>query len=228
MTDFPVVEVRDYESLVEAFIALKAHLGLSNQTCDDLAGFAAGTTDKFLGPGGVKKIGPVTFSLLCGLFAVKFIPVLDVEAAERMAGRWERRNSAQVRATTTRVSKTLLDRALRHLAREFSWAEILAAIGQARATVAAEAKAERKVAADLAARNTNRPAPVTAAFDRPLPDELEAIAENASIAVGAGRDRRSSKPGSLRYGGQQTARTRLKAMQSSYLTRAKAAAAAQI
>lgn len=200
MTDFPVVEVRDHESLAAAFAEIKNFLGLSNEACDDLAGFCKGATDKYLGPARSKRIGPQTLDILCTLFAVKFVPVADLEAAQKMAPRWEQRNTAQVRPPA-RVSKALLDRALRHLAREFSWAEILTAIGQARATVAAEAKAERKAAP---------------------------TARNASIIIAADRDRGGSKRGPFRYGGQQTARTRIKAMQGAYLTRTKTAAAAQI
>lgn len=206
---FPVAEVRDHESLAAAFAEIKNFLGLSNEACDDLAGFCKGATDKYLGPSAHKRIGPVTFDIFCSLFAVKFVPVVDVEAAKKMERRYEQRQTQQVRPPA-RVSKSLLDRALRHLAREFSWAEILATIGRARADVAAEAKAEAKQCSSNA---TARP-------------ERKAVADCAT-AQNAGRDPRGSKRGGLRYV-RPTARARIKAMQSAYLARAKAAAAPQI
>lgn len=205
MTDFPAIVVRDSESLAEAFAAIKNHLNLSAEACEQIGGLTKGHIDKYLGPSGSKRIGPVTFDIFCELFAVEFVMRPNPAALQRMAARFEERQAQQVRRPA-RVSKTLLDRALRHLCRELSWPEILAAIGEARAAVAAEAKAERNKA------------------------ELERYGgvPCRTAPIGAGRDRRVSKPESLRYGGQQTARARIKAMQGAYLTRAKAAAAPQI
>ena len=226
MADYPELVIRSYEDLIAALRAVKSHLQLSNETLEQISGITAGGVDKYLGPTRSKHVGAVAFDLLLGGLAIELHVRPNLQQAEKMADRWERRNGSAVRMPA-RVSKTLIDRALRHLASEFSPAEILTAIDQARSTVAAEANADHTA---VPAAQADRPAPVpaAAAYDGPVPDEFEALADNASITVGAGRDRRGSKLGGLRFGGQQTARTRLRATQAAYLARAKAVAATQV
>lgn len=114
MTD-AIATVTDHASLVEAFRTIKERLGLSNAFCDDIGGLTSGYTDKVLGPARTKNIGQVTFDVFCTLFAVKFVMVHDVEAANRMASRWEQRETSHVRLTPSRVSAKVIESAKPHI-----------------------------------------------------------------------------------------------------------------
>lgn len=106
-----IASVTSYPELVEAFRAVKARLGLSNKWCDDICGYADGIIDKKLGPSHSKPIDPLAFSMFCEIFAVRFIMVMDLEAAKRMEARWEGRVEGKVSVQKTRMSKELLCRA---------------------------------------------------------------------------------------------------------------------
>ncbi len=104
------ITVRNSDELISAFRAIKDRLGLSNALCDELGGLVAGHTDKVLGPTRVKKLSPFLIDVFCGLFAVELVIRPNLEAAKKMAGRWEQRNASQVRPPA-RISRELLARA---------------------------------------------------------------------------------------------------------------------
>jgi hypothetical protein len=117
MTPDPVATVTNYESMVEAFRAAKDLRGLSNAHCDELANLAAGHTDAILGPTGRKNFGPLSFNAFCWAFAVKFVMVPDPDREKEMAEYWadRQRECSHVRATSTRVSKIIIERAKPHI-----------------------------------------------------------------------------------------------------------------
>ncbi|BEV44401.1 hypothetical protein [Afipia carboxidovorans] len=106
----PVATVTDYDSLIEAFRTIKARVGLSDAMVDELGGLTRGHTEKILGPSQTKGLSRMTFDILLGVFAVKLEMVVDLEAAARMEGRWERRNEQRVRDNAHRVSMKLKER----------------------------------------------------------------------------------------------------------------------
>lgn len=116
MTD--AAPIRSYGDLIEAFRARKAEIGLSNTDCDTLGGLTTGHTDKLLGPTRSKNLGPLTFDILCELFAVQFVMAPNPEALERMEARWERRNERAVRVDAQRLSIELKSRALPYIMRD--------------------------------------------------------------------------------------------------------------
>jgi hypothetical protein len=106
--DFPEIVVRDYGSLVDALRAAKEHREISNETLEQIAGLCGGFVDKLLGVNQDKKMGPVVLGLLCGALGVEFV-MRQSAAAVKMAHRWEKRNSKQIRTRRT-VSQYALDR----------------------------------------------------------------------------------------------------------------------
>jgi hypothetical protein len=109
--DEAIAVVRNSDDLVEAFRKVKAVLGLSNQFCDMIGGLTTGHTDKILGPSRMKSLSPMTLDLFLELFAVELHMVINVDAAQRMAARWEGRENSNVRIDTKRLSKAILERA---------------------------------------------------------------------------------------------------------------------
>jgi hypothetical protein len=110
-----IATVRSSEDMVDALRAIKTLLGLSNEFCDQIGGLSSGHTDKILGPTRAKNLGPMTFDLFCELFAVEFRMHINIDAAKRMAERWEGREMRNVRIEPNRVSKVLLQRAKSHV-----------------------------------------------------------------------------------------------------------------
>lgn len=126
----PIATVRSQDDLIEAFRAIKDHLGLSNAWCDDIGGFTRGQTDKVLGPTRAKGLSPMLLETFCSLFAVRLEMVVDLDQAKVMEARWEGRDSSNVRLESGRVSKKLLERAKPHVLKDCG-----AAGGKARAIV---------------------------------------------------------------------------------------------
>ena len=103
--------VTSYPELVEAFRIVKARLGLSNKWCDGACDFADGVTDKLLGPTGSKSIGPLSFSMFCQIFGVKFRMEVDLDAVRKMEQHWESREEGKVAFPEWRISKKLIRKA---------------------------------------------------------------------------------------------------------------------
>jgi hypothetical protein len=108
-TQFPEIVVRDYGSLVDALRAAKEYREISHETLEQIAGLCGGFVDKLLGVNQDKKIGPLTLGLLLAALGVRLRLEPDPEQAQRMAHRWDKRNSKQVRVCRT-VSQYALDR----------------------------------------------------------------------------------------------------------------------
>jgi hypothetical protein len=109
-----IATVRDSRDMVEAFRKAKDMLRLTNAHCDELAAMVEGHTDKVLGPSAQKEIGPLTFSKLCWLFAVKFEMVIDLEQMKVMAEHWEDRQRKRPLfpdGKVARISKKILEQA---------------------------------------------------------------------------------------------------------------------
>src|ERR1700761_5838535 len=86
-----IATVTSYPELVEAFRSIRNRLGLSNEWCDETCEFTRGYTDKVLGPTQNKNISPLTFSMFCQIFAVKFHMEVDLDAVRKMEAVWEGR-----------------------------------------------------------------------------------------------------------------------------------------
>lgn len=112
-----VATITSYPELIEAFRIVKARLGLSNKWVDGTCDFADGVTDKLLGPSQSKSIGPLAFSMLCQVFAVKFRMEIDLDAVRKMESFWEMREEGKVAVPETRISKKLVGRAKPHVLR---------------------------------------------------------------------------------------------------------------
>lgn len=106
MTD-PVARAWDYDSLVAGFAARKAALGLSNETVDELAGFARGHTGKLFGlrPGSgySKSLGPMSLGTLLGALGLELWLVENAEATAQLRRRsdFTARVESQVRSAAS-------------------------------------------------------------------------------------------------------------------------------
>jgi hypothetical protein len=108
LAEFPELFISDHQSLVRALRAVQIHLQISNSTLEEISGLAAGHVDKLLGPSQAKRIGPTVLGLLLGGLGVRLRVDVDIEAAKKMAGRWEKKHAEQEREHT-RLSKQLLE-----------------------------------------------------------------------------------------------------------------------
>jgi hypothetical protein len=95
--EFPSIAVRNYDDLVIALRTVKEFIGLSNETVEEIAGITKGHIDKLIGPKREKKIGARTLDLILGALAIQLRVEIDPDQAQRVAGRWQGRNSKQVR-----------------------------------------------------------------------------------------------------------------------------------
>lgn len=113
-----IAVIRNQDDLVEAYRKIKELRELSNDWCDEVGGLTRGHTDKVLGRSRQKNLSPMTQALYSELFAVEFHMVVDLEAVKRMQGRWEQRDSSNVRMDAKRLSRSLIDIAKPIIARE--------------------------------------------------------------------------------------------------------------
>jgi hypothetical protein len=107
MNNFPTIAIRSYDDLITAIVAVKNFLQLSNEGIEDLAGLTRGHFDKIRAR--TKRAGPTVLDALLGALAIELHVKRDLEAAEKMSRRWERRREDHVR-TCQPVSRALLDR----------------------------------------------------------------------------------------------------------------------
>jgi hypothetical protein len=107
-TEFPSNVVRDHGTFIDALRAAKDHRQISNETAEAIAGMSAGHLDKLFS--GEKRVGPLTFGLLCEALGVEFVMRENPAATQRMAHRWEKRNASQVHVSQRVVSQATLDR----------------------------------------------------------------------------------------------------------------------
>lgn len=120
-TSAPVAEFMDYDSLVAAFRARVEQLGITYATIDDLANLAKGHTAKLLGPTMPKRFGPLTFNAIAATLAVKFVMVVDENAAAGMGEYWAKRERSRHRACKqASVGKTTIRRVFPAVIKEFA------------------------------------------------------------------------------------------------------------
>lgn len=105
MTDTPsriLAEATDYTSLLDAFRARAAELGIARLEIDEIGGLASGYAAKLLGPNPIKTFGRIP---LLGALALKIVIVEDTDMLPRVAGRISHRNpnAGQRRRPRTRA-----------------------------------------------------------------------------------------------------------------------------
>jgi hypothetical protein len=106
------IVVRDYPSLIEALIARKNELSLSNEQLEHICGLTRGHVDKIFGPERSKGVGKWLLGILLEGLALELVPRVNLAAAKRVQSRWEGRNHKQVRARPPHpISAELLERA---------------------------------------------------------------------------------------------------------------------
>jgi transcriptional regulator with XRE-family HTH domain len=79
------------DALLTAVRARQNELGLSNEAVEDLAGFCAGTVNKYLGPAREKSPTIRTLFLMLEAMGVGLVLAEDAEAVQRMRTRWAQR-----------------------------------------------------------------------------------------------------------------------------------------
>ena len=89
--------IHDYDGLIAALRARIDEIGVSYDDLETLCGFTRGHLSKILGPVRVKNIGLQTLLILIGGLALRFRLEPDLEAAQAMAHRWERRDELRRR-----------------------------------------------------------------------------------------------------------------------------------
>jgi len=94
MLDGAFASINDYDGLVAAIRARMCELGVTNETVDAIAGLQSGYTGKLLAPNATKHMGRMSLGVILQGLALKLIVVEDAEAAEKMKGRWIRREKA--------------------------------------------------------------------------------------------------------------------------------------
>jgi hypothetical protein len=90
--------IRDLDDLVEAIRARRDELNISHETIDHLAGLQSGYAGKLLAPVPIRRLGPMSLAAVLGALGVGLIMVEDVEAVERVRGRWKKRRRVQRKA----------------------------------------------------------------------------------------------------------------------------------
>jgi len=118
----PLATIRTQDDLIEALRLAKEMRNLSFKVIDDLGGFTQGHMERVIGPRREKGMSPFVLQMLCSILAVKLIMVPDEEQAQRMADKWEGRDSSNVRLEKGRVSKSLLERAKPHVLKDLATA----------------------------------------------------------------------------------------------------------
>jgi hypothetical protein len=107
-----------HDELIGVLRERQLALGISNETLDHITLLSAGHVDKLLGPSRQRGLSRVSLDALLGALALQLIVVEDREQAERMRSRWISKDDRQVRASTRRISKTMLARARSHIVRD--------------------------------------------------------------------------------------------------------------
>jgi hypothetical protein len=178
---------QDYDALIAVFVRRAADLGISHAALDDLAGLADGFIGKALGPSKVKRLGPMSLFAVLPALGLKITLVEDPDALRRYGGRARRRQGRQARMGNfaQRAGKRVVERTTRYLA-GCSWSEILKTVSAAKQKIAAEQAAKAAVEANKQPRRGARQQNgngTASAYDAPIGDELEEIAEASSIRV---------------------------------------------
>lgn len=156
MTDAPieagdlVARCHSAGDILDALAARKDALGLSNAFIEDMAQLAAGQIDKMLGPARTRPLNVFKLGDLMEIFALDIVLVHSQAKAERMAGKWEKREMRNVRQAH-RVSKAALKRAKPLVIQEMS------ALGNAARKLLLPATEQRRIALKAARARARLP-----------------------------------------------------------------------
>lgn len=102
----------DYDGLIAVLRDRVTELNITHATLDNLTGLQSGYCGKILGQLGVRSLGPISLGPMLQALAVKMVIVEDVEAAQKMAPRWEKRVRPDYNASReARIGKKLIRRA---------------------------------------------------------------------------------------------------------------------
>lgn len=230
-----------YDDLVQLIAQRAAELGLSHNAVDDLSGLPSGHIGKLAAH--TKNIGFSSLYLVLPVVGFRLALIPDDELAKKYTSRVVPRNAKQSRTGQLhRPGVHAVDRVVRHLAKEYSWEQIKAAVQEHKDKIEREqeAKAAREQAeierkAANAAKAAERPAAPAAAsaYSGPILTTLGSLAdeaEAASLRVNHRNDGRGGNRGTVSSLGQPmlSFRADLRRKQAAYLTRkANAAAATQ-
>ena len=122
---FPELEIRNYNDLIDALVAVKNFLQISNETLEEVAGLSKGHADKMLGPSTQKTIGPYSLGCLLRALGVKLVVAIDLAQLQRNEPLFEKRQDKQVREPA-RISRKLIDRVRPIVLRELTAAATIA------------------------------------------------------------------------------------------------------
>lgn len=118
MTDATIATVNDYDGLIAALRDRAAAIGYTNDTLDAVTGLPAGYIGKLLGPGLVKKLGPLSFGVLMQALGLRVVLVEDPETMAKVGKLGLIRERGPV--TPNRISMAALERYIPVLSREFA------------------------------------------------------------------------------------------------------------
>lgn len=112
-------EIHCYDDLVNALLARKNELGLSNELLEELCLFTRGHVDKVFGPSREKQMGwKIFIPTILKALGVKLLLVVDEPQAALMRARWEGRNKSQIRIRPPEIDRMLLEHAKLEVFRE--------------------------------------------------------------------------------------------------------------
>lgn len=89
--------IRDYDDLIAALRSRQNEIGIKDEDLEMLTGLTRGHIGKLFGPTRVKNLGAHSIFLLTGALALRWVIEPDLEAAQRMERRWEKRDELRRR-----------------------------------------------------------------------------------------------------------------------------------
>jgi hypothetical protein len=87
--------IRSMPDVLDRCRARRDELGITHETIDDIAGWAAGYGGKILAPNPIKNLGWMSLGSLLGTIGTMLIMVEDPEQIRRVQDRWIRRERPQ-------------------------------------------------------------------------------------------------------------------------------------
>jgi hypothetical protein len=108
----------DGAELLDALVARRIELGLSNAMVEEAAGLCDGHLTKVLGPSKERSPTLRTLDRVMTVLGLSFVLVVDPSKIERVQSRWRRRDETHVRAR--QLSQTTIDRARPHVLAELA------------------------------------------------------------------------------------------------------------
>lgn len=111
--------VTSYDELIEAIRRRAVERGVSHNQLDELAGLPTGYCGKVLGPSQVKKLGPLSMSVMLQALGLALVVVEDPVSLARVADRHGGRDADQARAAnhSSPAGKAMMSRVFKHFAK---------------------------------------------------------------------------------------------------------------